>query len=342
MSSADLSPDPTLVLELLTAFRRSKIMFAATKLGVFDALEQQPRSTADLAGSLACNSDGLARLLDACVSLGLLQKDADQYRNLPAASIYLTSGSSRRLTGYVNYSNEMMWQLWAHLEDAVREGTHRWQQAFGWDGPIFSSLFKDERSKREFLIGMHGFGVISSPQVVIAHDLSRFNRLVDLGGATGHLAMAACEAYPHLQAVVADLPEVLPLAQEMIGQSQVANRIAVSACDFFRDPLPPADLYALGRIIHDWTEAKSLALLERIHQALPPGGGILIAEKLLNESKTGPEWALLQSLNMLTCTEGKERTLIEYRALLERVGFTDVQGRVTSAPLDAVLAVKPD
>jgi acetylserotonin N-methyltransferase len=48
----------------------------------------------------------------------------------------------------------------------------------------------------------------------------------------------------------------------------------------------------------------------------------------------------MQSLNMLVCTEGRERTLSEYRALLEAAGFRDVQGRVTSAPLDAVLAVK--
>ena len=27
-----------------------------------------------------------------------------------------------------------MWKMWAHLEDAVREGTHRWKQTFGWDG----------------------------------------------------------------------------------------------------------------------------------------------------------------------------------------------------------------
>ena len=50
---------------------------------------------------------------------------------------------------------------------------------------------------------------------------------------------------------------------------------------------------------------------------LPTGGGVLIAEKLLNEDKSGPPSAQLQSLNMLVCTEGRERTLSEYRKLLE-------------------------
>jgi acetylserotonin N-methyltransferase len=49
----------------------------------------------------------------------------------------------------------------------------------------------------------------------------------------------------------------------------------------------------------------------------------------------------MQSLNMLVCTEGKERTLAEYRALLEEAGFRDVQARITGAPLDAILALRP-
>jgi O-methyltransferase len=61
-----------------------------------------------------------------------------------------------------------------------------------WLGCIFANLFRTEEMKREFSLGMHGYGQISSPQVVTAFDLSRFQRLADLGGATGHLAIAAC------------------------------------------------------------------------------------------------------------------------------------------------------
>jgi len=43
---------------------------------------------------------------------------------------------------------------------------------------------------------------------------------------------------------------------------------------------------------------------------------------------------------MLVCTEGRERTLPEYRALLEAAGFRAVEGRRTGTPLDAILALK--
>ena len=139
------------------------------------------------------------------------------------------------MTGYLNYSNAILWKMWGNLEDAIREGTNRWQQTFGWDGPIFSSFFKTEAAMREFLMGMHGQGLMSSPQVVAAFDLSRFRRLVDLGGATGHLVIAACERYPQLRGVVFDLPETGALAREIVGASPAASRIEIIAGDFFVD-----------------------------------------------------------------------------------------------------------
>ena len=340
MATDSSLPDPSVVVDLIEAFRRSKTMFAAVALGVFDALAARSASAKELAQTLKVKPDALERLLHSCVALQLLVKNGPEYANTPVATTYLCRDSARRLTGYIQYSNAFLWKLWADLEGAVREGTNRWQQAFGWDGPIFANFFHSEEAKREFLIGMHGFGQLSSPLVVAAFDLSRFRRLVDLGGATGHLAMAACAQYPGLQAVVFDLPDVLPLAREMITASGVAERIGVTAGDFFKDPLPEGDLFAVGRILHDWTEEKNRVLLRKIFERLPPGGALLIAEKLLAENKTGPTGALMQSLNMLVCAEGKERTLSEYGALLKEAGFTHVQGCWTRGPLDAVLASK--
>lgn len=333
-------PDPTIVLDLLQAFRWSKAMFAAVELGVFDSLTKGSKSLPTLAKELAVNAEALAQLLDSCVGLQLLAKSDNGYTNTPLAEAYLVKTSPRRLTGYVTYSNRVTWKLWEKLEDAIREGTHRWKQVYGWDGPIFSHFFRDEAAKVEFLMGMHGYGMVSSPQVVGAFDLSRFHHLVDLGGATGHLAVAACHRYPSLRATVFDLPEAVPLARDMVAQTRVADRVQVAEGDFFADQLPDADLFALGRILHDWSEDKILKLLKRIHDRLPAGGALLIAEKMLEEDKTGPRWAQMQSLNMLCCTEGKERTLSEYEALFRKVGFKEVVGCRTSSPLDAILATR--
>ncbi len=334
------TPSPEIVLDLIESFRRSKTMFAAVSLGVFDALCEHPKRLPELAGELCASQDGLERLLNACVCLGLLSLTDQHYANTPVSREYLTSSSARRMTGYINYSNSVAWKLWGSLEDAVREGTHRWQQCYGWEGPLFSHFFKTENDKREFLMGMNGFGVVASPQVVSAFDLSRFNTLVDLGGATGHLAIAACNRYPTMRAVVFELPDVVPVAREIVSQSTVASRVDVRSGDFFEDELPGGDLYALGRIVHDWAESKIDRLLAKIYNALPDNGGLLIAEKILWDDKSGPRWGVMQNLNMLTCTEGKERTLAEYEQLLRRAGFGTVIGCRTTGSSDAILAIR--
>ena len=303
------------VLDLIEAFRRSKTMFAAVELGVFDG--KRPPDCAEL-----------DRLLDACVSLGLLELRGAEYVNTPESDKYLRTDSPDTLTGYIRYSNNVLYPMWGHLEDAVREGTHRWQQTFGLEGAIFSHFFRTEAAMREFVQGMHGFGQLSSPSVVAAFDLSRFRNLVDLGGASGHLAAAARAKYPSLRASVFDLPAVAQIFPETI------------AGGFFHDPLPEADLYALGRVLHDWSDAKIHVLLARIYAALPEGGGLLIAEKLIDDDRSGPVSAHMQSLNMLVVTEGRERTAGEYEALLREAGFRSVEAGRTGAPVDAILGVK--
>jgi len=313
--------DPAPILELIDAFRRSKTMFTAVKLGIFDG-ERPPGVAMD-------------RLLDACVGLGLLAKSGEEYANTPLADEYLTRSSSGTLCGYIRYSNDALYRLWEHLDDAVIEGTNRWKQTFGTEGGVFTHLFRTPEAQRDFLMGMHGFGMISSPAVIAAFDLSRFTSFVDLGGATGHLALAARDLYPHISASLFDLPSVIEVAREHVG-----DRVSLVAGDFFADPLPPADLYAVGRILHDWSEAKIAALLQKVYATLPENGGLLIAEKLLHEDRSGTVTTHMQSLNMLICTEGRERTLSEYSSLLRGAGFREISGCVTGAPLDAVLALK--
>ncbi|XP_068818902.1 acetylserotonin O-methyltransferase isoform X2 [Capricornis sumatraensis] len=110
--------------------------------------------------------------------------------------------------------------------------------------------------------------------------------------------------------------------------------------DFFKDPLPEADLYILARVLHDWTDAKCCHLLQRLYRACRTGGGVLVIESLLDADGRGPLTTLLYSLNMLVQTEGRERTPAQYRALLAPAGFRDVQCRRTGGTYDAVLARK--
>ena len=335
-----LDSDSRLALELIDGMRASKATFTAVSLGIFDLLHDGPVSLDQLAGRLECPPHALERLLGACCGLGLLDLRDRAYHNRPVATRFLRVHSPETLSGYMLYSDRISHRLWGRVEDAVREGSHRWDQEFGDRQNIFDHFFASEDAKLTFLAGMHGLGLLGSPALAAAFDLSRFERLVDVGGGTGHLAIEICRRYPGIVGCVFDLPPVTPVARRYVSEAGLGERIETADGDFFKDPLPPADLYSLGRILHDWSDDKVRFLLDKVAKALPAAGGLLICEKTLNEERDGPATAYLQSLNMLVCTEGRERTASEYEQLAKEAGFSEFQVHRTGRPLDAMLALK--
>jgi acetylserotonin N-methyltransferase len=334
-------PESEAVVALMDGFRASKALFTAVQLGLFDRLHGRAATCEELARETACKPHAFERLLGFCAARGLLTVDAQGfYRNSRIAERFLRSDSPETYTGYILYSDRILYRLWGRLEDALHEGTNRWTQEFGAKDDIFDHFFSSDEDKEVFLQGMHGFGMVTSPRVIAAFDLSRFGAMADLGGGTGHLVIEACRQYPSMRGVVFDLPKVRPVAERHLQAAGMTDRIRFVGGSFFEDDLPEADLYALGRILHDWSEEKVRALVRRAHDALPAGGGLLLAEKLLHPRKDGPATAQLQSLNMLICTEGRERTAAEYEALAREAGFGEVRTAKTGGAVDAVLAIK--
>src|SRR5688500_6423238 len=105
-------PDPSPVLDLIEAFRRSKTMLAAVSLGIFDLLENAPAPLEELARRSQSSPEALERLLDACAGLGLLSKHDGLYQTQPLASAYLCRQSPHSLSGYALYSDRMLYRLW--------------------------------------------------------------------------------------------------------------------------------------------------------------------------------------------------------------------------------------
>ncbi|XP_041055667.1 acetylserotonin O-methyltransferase [Carcharodon carcharias] len=321
-------------------------MFTACELGVFDLLLEDggPLSANTVAERLGTSADGMDRLLTACVGLQLLEVKEHQgealYSNTDLSQIYLTKASPRTLYYSVAYYSQTIYHCFAYLTDAIREGKSQYEKAFGISSQgLFEALYRSEEEMLKFMQLMNSIWNICGKDVVTAFDLSTFTNIFDLGGCTGAIAKACISAYPQSNVTIYDLPKVLEMAGKHFV-SPVEKRITFHEGDFFKDPIPDADLYILARIIHDWTEDRCLELLTRVNKVCKPGSGVLLIEALLNEDRRGPITAQLYSLNMLVQTEGKERMPSEYVSLLESAGFKDVQVRRTGKLYDVILGRK--
>ncbi|XP_026308440.1 uncharacterized protein LOC113223070 [Piliocolobus tephrosceles] len=90
-------------------------------------------------------------------------------------------------------------------------------------------------------------------------------------GCTGALARELAREYPRLQVTVFDLPDIVELAVHFQPAGPQAAQIHFAAGDFFRDPLPSAELYVLCRILHNWSDDKVHKLLSKVAESCKPG-----------------------------------------------------------------------
>ncbi|XP_027856980.1 acetylserotonin O-methyltransferase 2 isoform X1 [Xiphophorus couchianus] len=366
---------PFKLLEYFNGFRVSKMIFSACELGVFDLLlkSQDALSAQHVAQELGTSVDGMERLLDALVGIEILEVErADGtalYSSTDVANLYLAKGSAKSLHDMIIYRSQTVYPLWNNLADAIREGRNQYEKTFGLPSAhFFQAIYRSEEEMLKFMGIVSCHWVLDGHDVVTAFDLSRFQKVVDLGGedprpstlaarccvvggckksvlclqklpgCTGALANEMARAYPASSVTVFDLPEVVEAAQKHFKQED--SGVTFQSGDFFSGEIPSADLYVLARVIHDWPEEKCLALLKKIYETCKPGGGVLLVEALLFENRRGPIMAQIFSLNMLVQTQGRERTPSEYTHMLNKSGFRNVQVCRTGKSYDAILAVR--
>ncbi|KAL0588217.1 putative bifunctional dTTP/UTP pyrophosphatase/methyltransferase protein [Plecturocebus cupreus] len=269
-----LPPFPTRLLELIDGFKASKALFTACKLKVFDLLKHEaPQKAAEIASKVDASVCGTERLLDVCAALGLLEKSEQGYSNTEAANLYLASDAEYSLHGFIAHSSEVTWNLFTHLEFAVREGRKQHHRLLGKTAEdVFQDVFyRNPETRLPFMQAMHGLAKLTARHVATAFDLSGFSSACDVGGCTGALAQELAREYPHLQVTVFDLPDTIKLAAHFQPAGPQAAQIRFATGDFFRDPLPPADLYVLSRILHDWPDEKVHEILSSVSQSCKPG-----------------------------------------------------------------------
>jgi hypothetical protein len=124
--------------------------------------------------------------------------------------------------------------------------------------------------------------------------------------------------------VVFDLPQMQPFFDRHIAALGVAGRVRFRAGDFFLDPLPRAEVLIIGHVLHDWTPAERRALVAKAFGALPPGGSLLVYDRMLDEEPTDVANLVISLSMLLTTPGGAEYTVAECRAVLADVGFVAV------------------
>lgn len=327
-----MSANPSRLIDMASAFYDSCVLFTASDLGVFGKLAELKRANAEtLAKGLNLDLGGTRLLLDACVAVGLAEKEDGIYRNSPVSESFLVPGKPGDLSGALRYNRDV-YQAWGNLATMVQTGK-----------PVEKPelhLGDDTDRTRTFVMSMHGRAMWIGRIVVPLINLQHCRNLLDIGGGPGTFSVLFAQAYPELSCTVLDLPAVVSIAEELIEQQGMSGRVQTVPGDYHNTEFPNGnDVVIIFGVLHQESPESIQDILSRAHQALIPGGLIFILDMMTDKSHTAPKFSALFAVNMALTTErGWVFSDEELCTWLAQAGFVDMDVRPLPPPMPHWLA----
>ena len=305
------------LLQLSGGYWATCALHAGVRLDVFTPLNGVTLSAEEVASACQCDPRAMEMLLNALVSIGLIDKNGTGYSDTGFSAQYLVRTSPGYLGHIIRHHHHLM-AGWAVLHESIKSGN-----------PVRDRISHgDDKDEREsFLMGMYNLASQLAPVVAAAIDLNGCQRLLDFGGGPGTYAIHFCRQNPELSAVVYDLPSTRSFAEDTIARYGLSERISFVAGNYHLDQVPETfDAAWLSHILHAEGIEGCKTVLRKAVNALKPGGMLLVQEFILNDAKDGPLFPALFSLNMLLGTSsGQSYSESELRGMMEEAGLTDIR-----------------
>jgi hypothetical protein len=304
---------PDALMQLAAGALVSRSLHVVADLGVADALDETPRTVAELAAATGAHASALDRTLRLLSSYGVFETHDGKVAHTPSSRLLRADHPQSMRAGVRLWGLPIIQDSYQHMDVSLRTG----QPATNEVAPRgFFSYFADHPDEgRAFGEAMTAKSHGAVAGILGAYDFSPFAVIGDIGGGHGHLLQAILESAPSARGVLFDLPDVIrdaaPLASE---------RLSLVAGDFFADMLPQCDAYVMMEIIHDWNDEQAAAILHAVRRAAPEHATLLLIEAIVPDDP-GPQWPKTLDIAMLAITGGLQRSTPEYVALLGATGF---------------------
>src|SRR5713101_915761 len=212
------------LVEISAGYWLPRALHVVAELGIADALDQEPRSAADLAKEAGADSDALDRVLRLLASHGVFERRSGKYAH-NALSRALRSDDPQSMRAYVRLVGlPVFWKSWGALEQVVRSGKPAVSD-------IFAYFREHPRETEIFDAGMKSKAQSAISPVIAAYDFSIFGTIGDIGGGLGRLLKAIVRWARKSRGVLFAQAQV---AERGEADGAVGNRLASQGGDFFR------------------------------------------------------------------------------------------------------------
>ena len=309
------NPVPPLLFQMATGYWLSQAIYVAAKLGIADLLEDGPRSSAELANATCCHSPSLFRVLRALSTVGIVTHTGDDSFSLARTGNALRSSVPGSLRAIVVTLGEIHYQACGELLHTVRTGSPAFNRVFGTS--LFEYLQQNCQAGAAFNRGMSNVARLLANAILLAYDFSAVASIVDIGGGEGDLLRRILETYPGIIGILFDLSTEHPSPP---CTAKNTGLFSYESGDFFESVPTNVEAYLLCGVVHDWSDELVGIILRNCRKAMATNGRLLIVDTIVPETSCA-SFSKLLDINMMAMTSGRERTIREFRALLDTADF---------------------
>jgi hypothetical protein len=310
------------LVEMAMAYSRSRVLCAAARLGVADALGDEVRSVDFLAERCQADANALYRLLRALASIGITEETTPEHFRLTPFGKPLRRNMPQSVWPAVIFWADLLADSWSLLTDCVRTGKPASEVR---DPKIPSRWSQDPEANSIFRAVMGTAPAEDYAPIAAAWDFSRAKVVADLGGGGGSLILAVLGLNPHLRGMLVDLDASVEAARARFAKEAASSRCELIAADLTQSVPAGADVYMIKHVLHGRRDADAITILRNCRVVIPQDGRLLIIEfilpPLVSHADPQLEGRLMSDLNMLAVTGGKERSERQWSTLLEGAGF---------------------
>src|ERR1035437_1269701 len=315
------------LVEMATAQTRSRVLCAAARLGVADALGDEVRSVGFMAERCQADADALYRLLRAVASIGVTEETTPEHFRLTPFGKPLRRDVPQSVWAAVIFWADLLADDWSLLTDCVRTGRPAYQVR---DPKIPSRWSQDAEADSIFRAVMGTAPAEDYAPIAKAWDFSRAKVVADLGGGGGSLILAVLGLNPTLRGMLVDLEPSVDAARSRFAKEDPSSRCELTAADLTQSVPAGADVYMIKHVLHGRQDGDAVPILKNCRAVIPQNGSLLIIEFVLPPivSHADPqlEGHLMSDLNLRAVTGGKARSEREWRPLLEAAGSNLTRG----------------
>jgi SAM-dependent methyltransferase len=331
---ADTSQQTNVMRQVLLGFMATRALEMATRLDIPDLLDNTPLTADAIAEAIGGDALSVSRLMQCLETVGVFSRDPEgRFGLTPLSQLLLKDHPASLRPAVLYFSAPFIQDAWGNIGHSIKTGDAAFDKTHGTSYWSYLDANPDDAMNfNQFLATVRPH---RHAAVVKAYDFASVGTVVDVGGGYGQLLAHILAANPEAKGILFDAPALEADAFDFLTAEGVADRGEFVGGDFFSEVPAGGDVYVLGDVIHDWSDADSVKILSTCRRAMGPTSRLLLVEQLMS-----PEAVWVDLHMMVLFGEARQRSEDEFRTILEQAGLR-LERVIPTASEASVIAAVP-